>query len=156
VILLGVDPGSVRLGYGVVRLDGEALTYIAAGVISAPAGWNKYRRIGELGRELEAVFAEHAIDEMAIEAGFVNGQQGALTSGAARGVAGYIAARRGLTVVEYAPATVKQAVTGHGAAEKAAVARSVRLLLRLQRTPEPDTADALAVAITHARRREVA
>lgn len=151
MIVLGVDPGSVKMGYGLISAEGEQLRLVEAGVLTAPAGWDKYRRLAELGRVLEEVFDEHAVEAFAIEAGFVKGQQGALTSGAARGVAGYIAARRGLEVVEYQPATVKQAVTGHGGAEKEQVAEMVRVVLSMNRTPALDAGDALAVAITHAR-----
>jgi crossover junction endodeoxyribonuclease RuvC len=78
-------------------------------------------------------------------------QQGALVSAAARGVAGFIAARCGLRVVEYAPATVKLAATGAGNADKATVAKMVALVLGLKTPPAPDAADALAIAVAHAR-----
>lgn len=153
MLVLGIDPGSVKMGYGLISAEGEQLRYIEAGVISAPASWDKYERLGELGRGLEAVFDEHAgIAAVGIEAGFVKGQMGALTSGAARGVAGYIAARRGLAVVEYAPKSVKLALTGHGDAEKDQVARMVQVLLGMNRQPGPDAGDALAIAMAHARK----
>lgn len=151
MIVLGIDPASVRMGYGLISAEGEQLRFVEAGLISAPAGWDKYARLAELGRSLEEVFADHAVEAVAIEAGFVKGQMGALTSGAARGVAGYIAARRGLAVVEYAPSTVKKSITGHGHAEKDQVARLVQVLLQMNRQAEPDAADALAVAVCHAR-----
>lgn len=151
MLILGCDPASVKMGYGIISAEGERLRCIEAGVLSAPAGWDKYRRLAEIGRCLEEVLDEHAVDAVAIEAGFVKGQMGALTSGAARGVAGYIAARRGIAVVEYAPSTVKLHVAGHGHADKESVARRVQLLLGMNRQASPDAADALAVAVCHAR-----
>jgi crossover junction endodeoxyribonuclease RuvC len=150
MLILGIDPASVRCGYGVIRADGELLAYLDAGVLSAPESWDKYRRLAEIGRCLDQVFEKHNIDAVAIEAGFVKGQMGALTSGAARGVCGYLAARRGIAVFEYQPTTVKKAATANGAAAKEIVANCVRLRLRLNRTPEADAADALATAICHA------
>lgn len=150
MLILGLDPASVKFGYGVIRASGSDLTFVDAGVLTAPAGWEKYRRLAEIGRDLEAIFAEHAIEAVAIEAGFVHGQMGALTSGAARGVGGYLAARRGIPVFEYAPATIKKSITGNGAADKEAVARIVQLRLKMARQPEPDAGDALGAAVCHA------
>ena len=150
MIILGLDPGSVDLGYGIIGAHGQQLSYMEGGIIHAPAGHDKYTRLAEIGSELEGIFGEFSIDAVAIEAGFVKGQMGALTSGAARGVAGYIARRRGVSVTEYAPTTVKKAVAGHGHAEKSSVARAVQLRLAMKRTPEKDAGDALAVAICHA------
>lgn len=154
VRILGLDPSSTSFGYGVIdaRADGIALDYVEAGHLTAPARLTKYRRLVEIGTHLEELVAEFKPDVVALEAGFVKGQMGALVSGAARGVAAYICARGGLEVYEYAPATVKQAVTTAGNADKASVARMVQLLLRLNTPPQADAADALAVAIAHARR----
>lgn len=154
--VMAVDPGSVRMGYGVIKAEGELLSYVECGVISASAGRDKYQRLAEIGGELATVISEFRPDVLAMEAGFVamvrgKMQQGALVSAAARGVAGFIAARCGLRVVEYAPSAVKKSVTGAGNADKATVAKMVKLTLGLQKEPEPDAADALAVAIHHAR-----
>jgi crossover junction endodeoxyribonuclease RuvC len=152
--VLGVDPGSIKMGYGCIDVaPGCRLTYVEAGVLVAPDKMDKYARLVELGRDLEAVIAELRPDVVALEAGFVKGQQGALVSGAARGVAAYVAGRAGLQVVEYAPATVKKAASGHGAAGKDQVARIVAMRLRMVREPDPDAADALAIAITRAQDR---
>lgn len=149
MILIGLDPGSVRLGYGVIRVDGPRLHYVGAGVITAPAGWEKYRRLGEIGRELAGVLEEYKPAAAAIEAGFVKGQMGALVSGAARGVAAYLCISRGIPVTEYAPATVKKGAGGRGNATKGQVGQVVQLRLGLRTLPEEDATDALAVAITH-------
>lgn len=153
--VLGVDPGSQKMGYGCIEVAPDCrLTYVDAGVLAAPAKLDKYARLVILGRDLEEVLDELRPDVVALEAGFVKGQMGALVSGAARGVAAYIAGRRGLPVVEYAPATVKKAACGSGAAQKDQVARVVAMRLGLAREPDADAADALAVAITRAQDRD--
>jgi crossover junction endodeoxyribonuclease RuvC len=139
------------MGYGCIDVaPGCRLTYVDAGVLCASKGRDKYTRLVELGRDLEAVIAELQPDVCALEAGFVKGEMGALVSGAARGVAAYVAGRASLPVVEYAPATVKKAACGSGAADKDQVARAVVLRLRLTRQPDPDAADALAISICRA------
>jgi crossover junction endodeoxyribonuclease RuvC len=150
--ILGIDPGSNICGYGVIEAERIRLTYVAAGVITTRGDAPKYARIAEIGAELETLIAEVKPTVLALEAGFVRGQMGALVSGAARGVAAYVGVRAGLPVFEYAPATVKQAVTTAGNAAKESVARMVQLHLGLRVTPVADAADALAVAIAHARR----
>ena len=144
------------MGYAVIKAEGELLSYVECGVISASAGGEKYARLAVIGGELANVIGELKPDVCAMEAGFIGKvggkfQQGALVSAASRGVAGFVAARCGLRVVEYAPATVKLAATGKGNADKALVAKMVKLTLCLQKEPEPDAADALAIAIAHAR-----
>lgn len=149
--VLGIDPASVKMGYGCIDVArGFRLTYVDAGILVAPAKLDKYARLVILGRDIEAVIAELRPDVCAIEAGFVKGQMGALVSGAARGVAAYVAGRAGLQVTEYAPATVKKAACANGAAGKDQVARIIQARLGLSRQPEPDAADALAVAVTRA------
>jgi len=153
--VLGVDPGSIKMGYGCIDVaPGCRLTYVEAGVITASAKLDKYDRLVELGRDLEAVIVELRPDVFCLEAGFVKGQMGALVSGAARGVAAFVAGRAGLQVTEYAPATVKKAACGSGNAEKEQVAQVVAIRLGLVRTPALDAADALAIAIARAQDRE--
>ena len=160
-LILGIDPGSLVCGYGLVQADGTRLSCVEAGVLTAPAGWTKYARLAEIGKEIVAILGEHAVDAVALEAGFIvtfkskttgdpYNQQGALVSAAARGMAGYIAAARGIQVFEYAPTMVKKSITGQGKAEKAQVARAVQLRLGMKAQPEPDAGDALAIAICHA------
>lgn len=151
MIVLGIDPGSVKTGYGVVQLvDGETY-YVAAGVLKVPAGWEVTRRLTTIWQHLVEVIDEYHPDEAGIEAGFVKGQQGALTSGAARGVAMVALGTRGLQPRFYAPASVKLAAAGHGHAPKEQVCRAVQATLGMKRTPEEDAGDALAVALTRAR-----
>jgi len=151
----GLDPGSVRLGYAVIKAEGQLLSYVECGVLTARAGAGKYERLAELAADLERLLSEMKPDVVAMEAGFVGmvkgkHQQGVLVSAAARGVAGMLAARAGIPVVEYAPSTVKLRATGKGNADKTLVAKMVMRRLFLQREPAPDAADALAIAICHA------
>lgn len=153
---MAVDPGSVRMGYAVVLAQGELLSYVECGVLTATASHDKGQRLAELGGDLDRLIREQAPDVFVLETGFVakvrgHLQQGALVSSEARGVARFLAARTGVRVVEYAPSAVKKAVTGAGNADKATVAKFVRLALCLNREPQPDAADAAAIAICHAR-----
>ncbi len=151
--VLGIDPGTRRLGYGMIECAGATkVSYVECGVLSAPAGNPRGARLGEIGRGLRDLIAELRPDAVAMEEAF-NGVnvQSTLALGEARGVALFVAAEHGLAVTGYPPATVKLAVVGHGRATKEQVGFLVRALLSLRRTPEPDAADALAIAICHAR-----
>jgi crossover junction endodeoxyribonuclease RuvC len=151
VRVLGLDPGSLKFGYGCIDVDArEHLTYVQCGVLAASARTSAYPRLVEIGRDLELLVDELKPDVVAMEAGFVQRLNAALLVGAARGIAAYIAGRRGLPVREYAPSTVKQAAAGNGAAGKDQVAALVRAQLRMKVIPSPDAGDALAVAICRA------
>ncbi|HEV8479491.1 MAG TPA: crossover junction endodeoxyribonuclease RuvC [Candidatus Eisenbacteria bacterium] len=155
-LVLGLDPGSVRLGYGLISTDGAAVECIEAGTISAPASKPIGTRLAEIGADLEALLLEQMPDVVALEHGFVavirgSVQQGALISSEARGVARFLAARSGIEIVELAPTAIKKGVTGSGRADKPTVARMVQRLLGLKRRPDPDASDALAAAIVASR-----
>ena len=155
VRILGIDPGSLRLGYGVIDRVGKAqLSYVECGVISAPARMARAERLTTIGRGLRELVDELRPDEVAMEQAFYGKNvQSTLALGEARGVATFIVTDRGLTVAGYAPALVKRTIVGHGAATKQQIGYLVRALLVLHRVPEPDAADALAIAICHARHR---
>ena len=153
---MGIDPGTLRLGYGVVECAGSGavqVTYVECGVISASARNARSVRLAEIGRGLRELMAELQPDAVAMEEAFHGPNvQSALALGEARGVAIFVASEHGLVVTGYPPATVKQTVVGHGRATKHQMGYLVRALLAMRRTPEPDAADALAIAICHARR----
>jgi crossover junction endodeoxyribonuclease RuvC len=153
--VLGIDPGTLRLGYGAIECDGPAaVRYLECGVITASARDARPVRLAEIGRGLRELLAELRPDAVAMEEAFYGKNvQSALALGEARGVALFVAAEHGVPVAGYAPATVKQTVVGHGRATKGQIGYLVRALLALRRTPEPDAADALAIAICHARKR---
>jgi crossover junction endodeoxyribonuclease RuvC len=154
--ILGIDPGSLRLGYGVIECSGAGaskVAYVECGVISASARKTRPARLVEIGRGLRELLTEVRPDAVAMEEAFFGvNVQSTLALGEARGIALFVAAEHGLPVTGYPPATVKQTVVGHGRATKDQVGYLVRALLALRRTPEPDAADALAIAICHARR----
>jgi crossover junction endodeoxyribonuclease RuvC len=154
--ILGIDPGTLRLGYGVIECSGGGaakVEYVECGVISAPARHARAVRLAEIGRGLRELMTELRPDAVAMEEAFHGANvQSALALGEARGVAIFVAAEHGVAVTGYPPATVKLAVVGHGRATKQQIGYLVRALLAMRRTPEPDAADALAIAICHARR----
>jgi crossover junction endodeoxyribonuclease RuvC len=153
VRILGIDPGTLRLGYGVIdRFGASRISYVECGVISAPARQERTTRLVTIGRGLRELVEELRPDAVAMEQAFFGKNvQSTLALGEARGVALFVTADLGLTVAGYAPARVKQTVVGHGRATKGQVGFLVRGLLALRRTPEPDAADALAIALCHAR-----
>jgi crossover junction endodeoxyribonuclease RuvC len=153
VRILGIDPGSLRLGYGVVdRLGPARLAYVECGVIAAPAQMDRGERLLVIGRGLRELVEELRPDQVAMEQAFYGKNvQSTLALGEARGVVSFVVGEAGLTVSGYAPARVKRTIVGHGAATKQQIGYLVRALLSLRRVPEPDAADALAIAICHAR-----
>lgn len=152
--ILGVDPGSRATGWGVIARSGSRLTVVARGVIRC-TGSDLPPRLALLSREIEAVVEQHTVDAAALETPFhgVNSRS-LIVLAQARGALVSALARRDLEIAEVTPATVKQALTGNGRADKQQVARMVRLILGI--SPEEriaaDTTDALAVAICYAQR----
>ena len=154
--VLGIDPGSRIVGYALVEVDEAArgpvsLRYVECGVIQPPASGSFPQRLREIAAGLREVLADLGPTEVAVESAFVKrSPAAALKLGHARGVALLCAAEAGVPIHEYAPARVKRAVTGNGAASKPQVQRMVQALIGLKRAPRADAADALAVAICHA------
>jgi crossover junction endodeoxyribonuclease RuvC len=148
VIVLGIDPGSRRCGYGVVRRAGGRLVALEAGVLE-PGEVPLAERLARLLDGLGEVIARAGADVVSVETAFCGqSARSALVLGQARGVALAAAARAGLPVFEYAPSEVKLAFTGSGRAEKAQMLRSARMLLGVT-LARADAADALAVAVCH-------
>ncbi|WP_043110262.1 crossover junction endodeoxyribonuclease RuvC [Polycyclovorans algicola] len=150
--ILGIDPGSRHTGFGVIDVVGRAEHYVACGRINSVDG-SMAERLNLIFRRLCEVIDEHRPDEAALEETFVNrvNAASALVLGQARGVAFCALGLRGLTVAEYSASQVKQAVTGSGRADKTQIQQMVRMLLKLDVAPVSDAADALGVALTHAR-----
>jgi crossover junction endodeoxyribonuclease RuvC len=147
--VLGIDPGTVRTGWGVVERNGSKLVGIEAGVIGAREGEALERRLLAIHEGLTEVIARHHPTAVAVEdIFFAKHANAALKLGHARGVALLAAAKAGLDVHAYPPATVKRALVGRGAADKEQIARLVSTLLGMRDLPV-DASDALAVAITH-------
>jgi len=151
VRILGIDPGSNATGYGVVENRGGKLVHIAHGVLRPPRGAAVAQRLEYIYRSVCEVIASHGPDVAAIEQAFVDrSPRSALVLGQARGVALAALGASGLSVHEFNPSQVKQAVTGSGRATKDQVKRMVSRLLGIERVRASDAADALAVAIRQA------
>lgn len=150
VTTLGIDPGSQRTGWAAVSQQGRKLTAVESGTIRVPGSEDLSRRLARLQQELEIVLDRLAPAAVAVEDVFSHrNARSALALGQARGVALAAAARRGVPVFSYPPATVKRAVCGHGRAEKQQTCRMVQAMLGLRRDLQEDEADAMAVAICH-------
>ncbi len=148
MIVLGIDPGSRRCGYGVVARAGAGVSRLRSGVL-VPGDLPIAERLARIFDGLSQVLAESGADAVAVETAYCGASaRSALVLGQARGVALAVAARAGLPVFEYAPAEVKRAFTGSGRAEKAQMMRTARTLFGC--APElADEADALAIAVCH-------
>ncbi len=149
--VLGVDPGTAITGWGVVEDNDDTLRLVAYGVITTAAGTPLPERLQIIYRELTALAAHWQPDTSAIEELFFSkNAKTALAVGHGRGAAMLALANAGLTIAEYKPLEVKQAITGYGGADKPQMQQMVKLLLGLNDIPRPDdAADALAVAICH-------
>ena len=152
--MLGIDPGSVRTGYGLIETDGVRSFHLQHGhwALAEAAASDEFSiRLGRLYQLLEQFISEHEPDVVAVEQVFMSqNAQSALKLGQARGAALAAAVNGGVPVFEYAPRTVKQAVTGTGSADKSQVGKMIQRLLHLEKIPQNDAADALAVAVCHA------
>lgn len=151
MLVLGIDPGLATTGYGLVAGDGQTLEAVAYGVLRTPANTPVAERLVMLHDALTALLDRYQPDVVAMEELFFStNARTAMTVGEARGVLLLTAAQAGLTIAEYTPLQVKQAITGYGQAEKLQVQQMVRFLLNLPEIPRPDdAADGLAVSICH-------
>ncbi len=150
-IILGLDPGLGTTGWGVIAAEGNRLSHIANGQIRTDAKAPLAERLVTLHDALRDVILEHRPDGAGVEEVFVNANpQSTLKLGQARGVILLTAAMAGIEVGEYAARLVKKAVVGTGSAEKQQVHAMVQRLLPGVKIAGADSADALAVAITHA------
>jgi crossover junction endodeoxyribonuclease RuvC len=149
--VVGIDPGTAITGYGVVEEAGSDLRSLAFGTIRTPAGQPLPGRLQSIYREIRSLAAEFKPEAAAVEElYFSSNVRTAMSVGQARGVTLLALVDSGLSVAEYSPLAIKQAVTGYGGADKAQMQEMVRLLLGLAEVPRPDdAADALAVAICH-------
>jgi len=150
-LVLGVDPSLRGTGYGIIRASRTAPTLVTCGTIHCAAGWEHSRCLLTILQTLREVLRQHKPEVCVIEGlFFAQNLQTALIMGEARGAAIAAVAEAGLEIYEIAPRKMKQAIVGYGAAQKLAVAKMVQRLLNLPGVPEPDAADALALALTHA------
>lgn len=151
--ILGIDPGIATIGFGLVEAERGQARMVTYGAVTTPAGLPLSRRLYQIDRDMEELIGKLRPDVMAIEELFFNTN---LTTGIAvahgRGVILCAAERCGVPLYEYTPGQVKLAVTGYGKAEKRQVMDMTKRLLHLRAVPRPDdAADALALALCHAR-----
>jgi len=131
-IILGVDPGTVVMGYGLLQSNGSKPKYLAMGIIELGKLTDPYLRLKRIYDRITGIIAEFLPDEMAIEAPFYGKNvQSMLKLGRAQGVAIAAALARDLPITEYAPRRIKQSITGHGDASKEQVAEMLQRLLRI-------------------------
>ena len=149
--VLGIDPGTLVVGYALLDVTTPGrFDYVECGVLRVRAREQLGARLVEIASGLREVISEFRPGVLAIERAFHGlNAASALTLAEARGALKLVSLEQGLVVSEYAPAMIKRAVVGRGRATKAEVQARVRLLCKLGSVPEPDAADALAIAICH-------
>lgn len=153
MIILGIDPGFAIVGFGVITAEHGEQRLLRCGAITTPAGVPLPCRLLQIAEDMETLLTQFKPEVMAVEELFFNQN---VTTGIgvaqARGVILMIAAKHGVPIAEYTPSQVKQAVVGYGKAEKRQIMDMTKRLLHLSAAPKPDdAADAVAVALCHAR-----
>lgn len=156
-LIIGIDPGSRHTGYGIVAVHGDEVEHIAHGVIHLKESWSLPERLRALEQGLAEIYAKYKFSSAVVEKIFFGkNADSAFKLGHARGIALLVAARHDVQVAEYAARFVKKCITGSGAADKETVQLLILNSLRLK--PQAfafDASDALALALTHARLRDV-
>ncbi len=149
--IIGIDPGYAIVGYGIVDKIGNSYKPVQYGCIKTSSKTEMPERLLHIYRELEELLLQYKPSAASIEQLFFNNNaKTALLVGQARGVAMLACVAQGISIYEYTPLQVKQALVGYGKAEKMQVQDMVKRILHLREVPRPDdTADALAVAICH-------
>ncbi|MCD7721335.1 MAG: crossover junction endodeoxyribonuclease RuvC [Prevotellaceae bacterium] len=152
-IILGIDPGTNLMGYGVLRIEGNKAEALALGVVDLRRAEDRYLKLGHIFARVTGIIAEYLPDEMAIEAQYCGvNVQSMLKLGRAQGVAIAAAIERDVPIAEYAPTKIKMAITGNGSASKEQVAGMLQRILHIapsQMAKTLDATDALAVAYCH-------
>lgn len=152
MIIVGIDPGIARTGWGIIEKNNQKIKAVEFGCFETKPDLETPQRLGQIYTFLNDVLEKHKPDALAIEELFFNtNAKTALTVGQARGVVLLASSQRNIPISIYTPLQVKIAITGYGRAEKSQIGQMVKLLLKLPHIPKPDdTADALAIALTHA------
>jgi crossover junction endodeoxyribonuclease RuvC len=149
-LILGIDPGSLKTGFGIISHEGSRSEYITSGIIRLPRT-NLPERLKIIFDSVTEIVEQYCPQELAIEEVFMaRDAKAAIKLGQARGAAIVACANHGMPVFEYAAKSIKQAVVGTGNADKRQVQHMVKALLKLPAAPKEDAADALAAALCHA------
>lgn len=149
--VLGIDPGSETLGWGVVEGSGLKYSHVEFGTVKSSAKLPFSKRLASIYDGVSQVIDRFSPDVLSVEEAFYAANVSvAMKLGQVRGIVLLLAEQRGLEIAEYSPRLIKQTVVGYGNAEKHQVGEMVRILLRLTSAPAPhDAADALAISICH-------
>lgn len=149
--ILGIDPGTGIVGFGVIDVNGAKKTMVDAGVIRTPAHQPAQERLVTIYDELDQIIKDNKPQVMVVEQlFFARNVTTAMTVSQARGVILLLGEQHGLRLVEFTPLQIKQSITGDGRADKKQVQEMVRIVLGLKEVPKPDDcADALAAALTY-------
>lgn len=152
MIIMGIDPGIARVGWAFIEPNGQKIIPIAFGCIETVKNMLPETRLKKVYEEITKLFQKYSPDACAVEELFFStNAKTAMAVGQSRGVLLLAAAMNRIPVISYSPLTIKQTITGDGKADKRQVSRMVVLTLRLTQAPKlDDTADALAIAMTHA------
>ena len=152
MVVLGIDPGIARCGYGIIKKNGSTLKALDYGVITTSAKLPTEQRLKEICSILEELIKKYSPEEVALEKVFYfKNQKTIIIIGQVQGALMLTLVKRGYSVNRYTPLQVKQAVSMYGRATKTQIQIMVQKILNLKELPTPDdTADALAIAITHA------
>ena len=152
-VIIGIDPGTNVMGYGILGINGKKPQLVAMGVIKLSKFDDHYMRLRRIYERVSGLVKQYLPDEMAIEAPFFGKNvQSMLKLGRAQGVAMAAALTRDIPIVEYEPRKIKMAITGNGAASKEQVAEMLRRILTIDKDDMPDfldATDALAAALCH-------
>lgn len=150
MIILGIDPGTYRTGFGLVQKNGNQLDHVDNGLIAPSVKFSLPEKLKKIYESLEAMIKEFQPKEIALEdLFFAKNAKSVLKLGHARGVVMLAAAQHGIPVYEYPPAQVKQAICGFGQATKDQIQKMVKIHLKLKEVAEENASDALAVALCH-------
>lgn len=150
--IIGIDPGTIQLGVGLIKCEGSRFQVVLAETVKTKPKSSLPQRLKELYEALSEIFQIYRPDEMALESVFFGKDaKSAIKIGEARAIAMLVAAQFSVPMCEYPPTKVKQAVCGNGQAKKQQVQFMVRNILKLKETPQVDTSDALALALCHQR-----
>lgn len=150
MIIIGVDPGSIATGYGIIKKNGSNAVHVASGVIRTTTASAQSKRLWEIYRKLEEILRKYNPEVMVVESLFhANNSQSLMKLSQARGVILLVAEAHSLDIYEYSPMEIKKGMTGYGRAEKEQMKYMVGKILNLSSLKSSDQADALAMALYH-------
>ncbi len=150
MIILGIDPGTYRTGFGLVQKNGNQLEHVDNGLIAPSVKFSLPEKLKKIYESIEAMIKTFQPKEIALEdLFFAKNAKSVLKLGHARGVVMLAAAQHGIPVYEYPPTQVKQAICGYGQATKDQIQKMVKIHLKLKEVAEENASDALAVALCH-------